>query len=96
MRDGREVKMFFVGDRRPEALDALPQAALRSITVATDDDLVSLEREITRSRGNIREFNRGEVAVSEMLTFRIWLGVNDISAPVRFAVATEASKSKMS
>ncbi|KKN86197.1 hypothetical protein LCGC14_0270660 [marine sediment metagenome] len=65
VRDGREVKMFFVGDRRPEALDALPQAALRSITVATDDDLVSLEREITRSRGKIREFNRGEVAVSD-------------------------------
>ena len=65
IRDGRAVQVLFIGDRRPEALDALPQAAMRSFSVATDDDLVSLEREVMRSRGKIREFNRGEVANSE-------------------------------
>jgi len=65
VRDGRTFNMIFVGERRPEALESLPQAALRSFAVATDDDLVSLEREIARSRTQIRDFNRGEVEVSE-------------------------------
>lgn len=64
VRDGRTFNVIFIGDRRPEPLDSLPQAALRSFTVATDNDLGALEREITRSRSKIREFNRGEVQVN--------------------------------
>lgn len=62
VRDGRMFKIFFIGDRRPEPLESLPQAALRSFTVTTNDDLISLEREISRSRNRIREFNRGEAS----------------------------------
>lgn len=64
VRDGRTFKVIFVGERRPEVLESLPQAALRTFSVATDDDLVSLEREITRSRAQIRDFNRGDVEVN--------------------------------
>ncbi len=60
---GRNYKIFFVGDRRPEPLESLPRAALRWFTVAAADDLVSLEGEIARSRGRIQEFNRGEAGV---------------------------------
>jgi hypothetical protein len=63
VRDGRTFNMFFIGDRRPEALESLPKAALRGFTVATDEDLISLEREIVRSRIQIRDFNRGEVEI---------------------------------
>lgn len=61
VRDGRSVLIFFIGDRRPEPLDAVPQAALRTFDVSTQDDLVTLEREVLRSRSKIRDFNRGEV-----------------------------------
>ncbi|MFX4300219.1 strawberry notch C-terminal domain-containing protein [Pseudosulfitobacter pseudonitzschiae] len=61
VRDGRSVMIFFVGDRRPEPLDAVPQAALRTFDVSTQDDLVTLEREVLRSRAKIRDFNKGEV-----------------------------------
>ena len=61
VRDGRGFTVFFIGDKRPEPLDSLPQAALRSFSVMTDDDLVPLESEINRSRRRISEFNRGEI-----------------------------------
>ena len=61
VRDGRSFTVFFIGDKRPEPLESLPQAALRSFSVITDDDLVPLESEINRSRRRIREFNRGEI-----------------------------------
>jgi len=60
VRDGTGLMMFFIGDARPEPLEALPQAALRTFRVATHDDLPNLEREILRSRSRIRDFNRGE------------------------------------
>lgn len=59
--DGRSFGAIFVGERRPEALGGLPRAALRSFAVASDDDLIALEREIARSRTRIRDFNLGEV-----------------------------------
>lgn len=59
MQDGTPVVAFFVGDRRPEPLDALPQAALRNFSVVTVNDLMSLEREIIRSRNRIRDFHEG-------------------------------------
>ena len=61
VRDGRGFTVFFIGDKRPEPLDSLPRAALRSFAVVTDDDLVPLESEINRSRRRIREFNLGEI-----------------------------------
>lgn len=64
VRDGRAVRMLFIGDRRPEALDALPQAALRSFAVTSDDDLPTLEREVLRSRKRIRDFNAGEAELA--------------------------------
>lgn len=65
VRGGRNFKILFVGARRPEQLEGLPQAALRSFSVMTDDDLVALEREISRSRIQIRDFNKGEVNAVE-------------------------------
>ncbi|PTX52422.1 NTP hydrolase family protein [Gemmobacter caeni] len=60
VRDGVGLMMFFIGDARPEPLEALPQAALRTFRVATHEDLPNLEREVFRSRSRIRDFNRGE------------------------------------
>jgi hypothetical protein len=63
--DGKGLIAFFIGDRRPETLEGLPQAALRNFTVATQEDLLSLEQEVIRSRRRIRDFNKGEVELAE-------------------------------
>lgn len=65
VRDGSAVTVFFVGDKRPEPIDSLPQAAMRTFRVATSDDLPNLEREVVRARGRIREFNRGEAELAD-------------------------------
>lgn len=52
--------MMVFGDKRPEPLDALPQAALRVMKAQTPDELLSVEREINRSVDRLREFNSGE------------------------------------
>lgn len=57
--DGDYTTLFFIGERRPEALDALPQAAMRTFKVETTNDLLNLERDILRARGKIREFHQG-------------------------------------
>lgn len=59
VQDGDPSTLFFIGERRPEPLDALPQAALRTYSVLTTDDLMNLEREVVRSRANIRDFHKG-------------------------------------
>ena len=59
IQDAPHRTIFFVGDRRPEMLETLPQAVLRTVSVVTTDDLVTLEREIVRSRGRISDFHRG-------------------------------------
>lgn len=65
VRDGTGITLFVFGDLRPEPLEALPQAALRTFRVATHEDLPNLEREIQRSRNRLRDFNRGEADLSE-------------------------------
>lgn len=65
VRGGQGYQIFFAGDRRPEPIEALPQAALRTFGVVTVDDLPSLEREVTRARARLREFNRGEAQIAE-------------------------------
>jgi len=60
--------IYFIGERRPELLDGLPQAALRDINVITGNDLINLERDIVRARAKIRDFHQGveaEIADSE-------------------------------
>ncbi|MCE6959251.1 strawberry notch C-terminal domain-containing protein [Cereibacter sphaeroides] len=59
IQDSPSCMMFFVGERRPEPLDALPQAVLRTFRVVTTDDLMNLEREVNRSRNRIRDFHEG-------------------------------------
>ncbi|MCW3782977.1 strawberry notch C-terminal domain-containing protein [Defluviimonas salinarum] len=59
VQDGDPSLFVFIGERRPEPLDALPQAALRTFKVVTTDDLMNLEREIARSRSRIRDFHDG-------------------------------------
>jgi hypothetical protein len=59
LQDAMHRTVFFVGDRRPEALESLPQAVMRTFQVVTSDDLLNLEREILRSRGRISAFHRG-------------------------------------
>ena len=61
-RSGQGSKLMFIGEIRPQPLEALPQAALRSFSVVTADDFLNLERDILRSRAKIREFHNGEVA----------------------------------
>lgn len=63
--DGRGVYLVFAGEKRPEPLDSLPLAAMRTFNAITADDLASLEREVRRSREKIREFNRGETQPHE-------------------------------
>lgn len=65
MQDAAPVSLFFVGERRPEPLDALPQAALRTFRVLTTDDLMNLEREVNRARAKIRDFHEGVEAEAE-------------------------------
>ena len=59
VQDGAASRFIFIGERRPDVLDALPLAAQRTFTVLTTDDLMNLEREIMRSRSRIREFHDG-------------------------------------
>ena len=65
VRNGTGMTLFMFGDLRPEPLEALPQAAMRTFRVATHEDLPNLEREIQRSRNRLRDFNRGEADLSE-------------------------------
>lgn len=65
VRDGTGMTLFLFGDLRPEPLEALPQAALRTFRIATYDDLPNLEREILRSRNRLKDFNRGEADLAE-------------------------------
>jgi len=64
-QDDRPDMIFFVGERRPEPLDALPQAAMRTFKVLTTDDLMNLEREINRARSRIRDFHEGVEAEAD-------------------------------
>lgn len=61
LRQGAGTTLFFIGETRPQSLEALPQAALRTFKVVTPDDFMNLERELLRSRAKIREFHRGEI-----------------------------------
>lgn len=65
VQGGRARCVFAIGARRPEALEVLPQAAMRSFRVIQDEDLVALEREIVRARNKIEEFNAGHVAIAD-------------------------------
>lgn len=57
--DAEARTIFFVGQRRPEVLETLPQAAMRTFTVLTAADLLNLEREVQRSRNRIKDFHQG-------------------------------------
>lgn len=59
-QDHDPVTMIVIGQRRPEPLEAMPQAAMRTFDVLTSDDLRSLEREILRARLRIRDFHSKE------------------------------------
>lgn len=59
IQDQGPATLVLIGARRPEPLEALPQAAMRTFNVLTSDDLKTLEREALRSRLRIRDFNRG-------------------------------------
>ena len=59
LQDGDPSTIMMIGERRPEPLDMLPQAALRTYSVLTTDDLMNLEREVVRSRARIRDFHEG-------------------------------------
>lgn len=61
IQDSNPVTMIFVGERRPETLDALPAPVLRNLDVQVIDDLVSLEAEVQRSRGRIRGYHQGQI-----------------------------------
>lgn len=65
VRGGTGMTLFLFGDLRPEPLEALPQAAMRTFRVATYEDLPNLEREVQRSRSRLRDFNRGEADLAE-------------------------------
>lgn len=58
-QDGADMSIMFIGEKRPEPLDALPQAALRDFQVVTSIDLVNLERDILRAKAKIRDFHNG-------------------------------------
>lgn len=59
VQDAEAWTFFFVGEARPEKLDALPEAARRTFRVITSEDLMGLEREISRARNRIRDFHQG-------------------------------------
>lgn len=59
VQGGEDSTVFFIGERRPEPLEALPQAALRDFPVVTAEDLINLEREVARSRARLKDFNDG-------------------------------------
>lgn len=62
-QDEEPVTLMSFGARRPEPLDALPQAAMRTFPVMTADDLRNFEREVLRARNRIKDFHEGiEVA----------------------------------
>ncbi|WP_411839613.1 strawberry notch C-terminal domain-containing protein [Paracoccus sp. ME4] len=65
VQDGEGSTVMIIGERRPEPLEALPMAALRTFQVLTTDDLLNLEREITRARAKIREFHDGVETAAE-------------------------------
>lgn len=65
IRQGAGSTLFFIGELRPQPLEALPQAALRTFKVVVGEDFMNLEREILRSRAKIREFHKGEAAEVE-------------------------------
>ncbi|MEP1879383.1 MAG: strawberry notch-like NTP hydrolase domain-containing protein, partial [Roseibium sp.] len=50
---------MMIGPRRPEPLEQLPQAAMRTFRIVTPDDYMNLEREINRSRNRIKDFHAG-------------------------------------
>lgn len=57
--------MVSIGDRRPEALESVPSAALRVHNSIAPEDLYAFERDVQRSRDKIREFNNGEAELNE-------------------------------
>ena len=58
-RQGRPpFTMFVIGERRPGPSDGLPQAALRTFSVFSRDDLDRLHTEILRSRRKIRQWHQ--------------------------------------
>ena len=59
VQNGEPSILMFIGERRPEMLEALPQAAMRTFRVLTTEDLVNLERDIGRARSKIREYHDG-------------------------------------
>lgn len=59
LQDGNVSTLFFIGERRPEALEALPVAAMRTYQVQTNEELISLERDIFRARAKIRDWHKG-------------------------------------
>lgn len=66
-QDGTDLIVMFIGEKRPEPLDALPQAALRDFQVVTSADLMNLERDILRAKAKIRDFHNGvEKAAQEI------------------------------
>ena len=67
LEDGDGATVVFVGARRPRPIDALPEAARRTFSVAEISDLPELEREMRRSRGTISAFNRDEEALAAQL-----------------------------
>ena len=56
--DQDSTTLFVVGERRPESSDGLPQAALRTFSVFSRDDLDRLHTEILRSRRRIRDWHK--------------------------------------
>ena len=55
--DPEALTLFMIGERRPEVKESLPDAARRTFSVLTLNDLDRVHTEILRSRRRIREFH---------------------------------------
>ena len=67
MAGTRSWSMIFVGAQRPEPLDYLPAAVLRSFPAVEFSDLHAFEREVLRARGRISQFNAGTAEVEKRI-----------------------------
>jgi len=59
VQDEEPVTLMAIGAKRPEPLEAVPQAAMRTFSILTSDDLRTFERETLRARARIRDYHKG-------------------------------------
>ena len=63
--EGRSLTLFMFGERRPQEVEFLPEAAQRTYRAEGLDGLEALAIEIQRSRGRLREWHEGIEAEAE-------------------------------